>query len=1043
MWNRIRVRDKFRLVAAALIVSASCLLVLEESAISSSPERIKQMQTSLWTHPQPEDFSEYLHYLINTSNQNVSKDKLAQDADSLPKIRQLLKSADLTKATKAALMLKIVHLYEQKSLEARKLDAEKYALEFDRWEIRRIFHNIPAPTPNYKASRQLIRKAIDAMRNLLDEYPAFGNNQAQLVQMGSLQLSVRNTNAELYLLKAIKLNQKSNWAAFARLALANHYFYQGKKKQAVKLLRELQKSRVDGVWQYARYLMPWLGVDLSQTTSASKPVLDSAAKSWQQLITSGKMKGRKPFKGSAAQKRLVEIIARDLVWVWSELGDLKAKKKFFATAKRLDLYYDLLERYGWKLQQQGKIDQASDIYHKIFKEVPDRFGYAKLNFRLIQSFFKKNQTQKLANIFQGFAAIVYNLSSPWNRAKFRDKDHRDFVRSVLKRELIQKGKFYEKRYQQSKDRLALLAINVLYHAYLKLFPKSAEAYDIHMQYAVSHELLGKLGDAVFHYHEVVNYKVRNPSHRKLAAEKMISIQRRLIAAEKFKPIELSGKISKPQKIPKVKQFFIQIGKTYLNYFPSGPQATPVRFFIARYFFEYGHYVNAMKFFESTVQTSPTSKEAKEAVPIVLGYFELHKRWRDLASWSERFLKFESKLGPQVAALMISKLRMALWNIAEGHVAKKERIPAAKAFLYYQKRLPRDARADLALYRAMGLYLQAGRGREGIKVGQKMLALYKSSPHAANTVYLIGKTFKSLNLYREAAEMMEHFATTFPRDKRTPEVLYEASQTYRGLKNLDRAALILQALATKYPKDKRSPGALLENAKINLDFRQEGAALKAYQKYLQIYSQVSEETTLFVRAQVFKLSTGKGKPNLNNGNLLKLESELLKKPRSFAVRARQSVSFFYLGVLKAKLVEFGKQKVAYYDFNEYSSSINLYMSNLAAIENIFARLLKVAANPSVVEAYYRLAELYEVASKEFSKEWNYDGLTAADLKKIDEAKERNFIILREKMTQSFLSSYQWAQKNKVFSEYRNKSLNRLAELFPTKYKKSKESVAPLK
>ncbi|MDD9951875.1 MAG: hypothetical protein OXT67_09970, partial [Zetaproteobacteria bacterium] len=153
--------------------------------------------------------------------------------------------------------------------------------------------------------------------------------------------------------------------------------------------------------------------------------------------------------------------------------------------------------------------------------------------------------------------------------------------------------------------------------------------------------------------------------------------------------------------------------------------------------------------------------------------------------------------------------------------------------------------------------------------------------------------------------------------------------------------------------------------------------------------------------------------------------------------------FYIGVLKARIADFSKQKVAYYDFNEYASSMKSYMSNLAQLEGIFARLLKVAAHPAVVEAYFRLAQLYEVASKEFAGEWNYDGLTAADRKQIDEAKERNLIILRDKMTQSFVSSYQWAQKHKVFNQYRNKSLDRLAELFPAKYKKSKESVAPPK
>ncbi|MDD9950958.1 MAG: hypothetical protein OXT67_05270, partial [Zetaproteobacteria bacterium] len=522
-------------LSSFVLACSGLLLCFEKPSLANSPERIKQKQTLVWSVPQPEDFSEYMYYLTQSLAGASEEDEVTQKADSLAKIRQLLKSPNLTKATKAALMLKVVHLYEAKSVMTRKEDAAQYGKVFDRWQIRGIFSKIPSPSPNYKASRQLVRKAIDAMRNLINQYPAFGNNPRQLLKMGSLQLATQNVNAELYLLKAMKLAPNSQWAVMAKLVLAQHYYYQGDAAKSLKLFQELVTVSNDGVWQYARYMLAWFGLSPKAKVPGSRAQIERAAKVWMQLLTNSKTKGVRPFRGSRAQKVLIGSIARDLVWAWSELGGVNRRKSFFVGAGRRDLYYDLLERYGWKLQLAAKIDEAMVVYNLIFKEAPDRFGLAKLYFRLIQQFFTRGDTNKLAQTFQAFARVVYQPSSPWNKAKFADEDHRDFVRSVLKRELLQKGKFYERRYAVMKDPAALTAINVLYHAYLQLFPKSPESYDIHMQYAQSYELLGRLGEAVFHYHEVVNYKVRNPSHRKAAAEKMISIQRKIIANEKFKP----------------------------------------------------------------------------------------------------------------------------------------------------------------------------------------------------------------------------------------------------------------------------------------------------------------------------------------------------------------------------------------------------------------------------------------------------------------------------------------------------------------------------
>ena len=501
----------------------------------------------------------------------------------------------------------------------------------------------------------------------------------------------------------------------------------------------------------------------------------------------------------------------------------------------------------------------------------------------------------------------------------------------------------------------------------------------------------------------------------------------------------AGTLKKSIKIPIQKQILIDVTDTYLVLYPNNQKSSSLRFNAAKIMFDYGHYKKALARFQDTVRLGPSSPESKTTVRIVLTYFELNRNWFGLTTWSEKFIKFEQQLGKEMAIFIVEKLKKGMWQIALAYQAAKKYEKAAEAFIAYQKRLPTDKVADKALFNAMTLYFSLGNGKKGIAVGQSLLSTYPKSGFGANTLFAIGRAYQSLNQYRSAAEAYEKFSIRYPKDNRSPQVLYQAGKIYKGLNTLDRSSLLLANISAKYPTSSFAPKALLETAEIHLKLDQFNKAANAYQVYLNKYKNINAETTLFALAQVTVLTTPNIPSSANKPQLLQLETNLKTKPRKFAEKAREALTKFYLDITNALVLDFSQQKVAYYDFNEYQTSIQSYMQHIARLEGFFARLINIASVEGLTEAYYKLGTVYEQAMSSFVKKWNMDGLREDEARDILNAKERITLSLRDKLVKSFQNAYEYARQNKVFTQYRNRSLEKLSQLLPSKYKSLKEGV----
>ena len=1010
-----------------------------QSAKGESPGRILERLGSDWQPPAAPDYHDVIWILDSSARERQLSGKKGSE-ETIESVKKLLSQKRISQATRAGLLLRLSQLYDRKAREERARELLDYRKKYDKWlDYERLIVS-SRPQVSLLVSTTYSRKAIQAMRELFSEFPEFGSDPRMIYDMANLQLVALSPNASLYFEKVIREAPGTPLAFRSLLGLGVVHFLRGESVQAEGFLIRAGHSKEPGIIAVASYFKAWTWIQAAGKRGLEKASLRKKAMNMLKKLSLGGSTQELTGSATESARFVARNAIKDLSWAWSEGFNLKAAGAFFLTTlKQADPWFDTVERIGWKFELMNNFQKASAMYQILFAKAPGRKNHVRIQLRLIELLHKNDQASAVGKEIQDLARTISDKKGAWMKRHGSNATFQKYIRSRVHDLIVHKSPYYYKKYNDTHKLPYLKVSNAFYAAYLFLFPAGSHISDMRYHYAVTLEKLKDYPQAVVHYHMVAKDQRSSKIQRDSSAEKMVTLQLEVVRNMKVEKLPAPGSIQKPLGIPGPKKMLITVSDTHTSLYPDSPRGGLLRYTAARIHFDYGHYRQATQRFQETVQNNPYSGEAKKSVRTVLNLFVLQKNWPLLTSWSEKFIKFEPQLGEQIAAYIISHLRTGMWNIALGLQKLRKFSQAAEAFKAYQKRLPSDSLADQALFQAISLYFSAGDGKRGIATGRELLKQYPESKFGANALFAIAKAYQSLNQHQLAAEAFEAFSDRYSGDKRSPGLLYQAAQIYRGLKNPDRCILLLEAITKKHPSAELAPRALTEAAGIHLGLEQPEKAAEAFALYVQRYPKQDPQMTLYARVQIIILNAS-SESELNLPGLVTIEKELQQHKRSYAKKAREAIAGFYLSQAHNLSLDFQRQKIAYYDFNEYESSINHYMGNLNHLEAVFKRVVSIAGHAGLTEAWFKMGINYEVALNAFSEKWNMDGLQPDEAQDIFNARERLILQIRASLEQSFQKSYENAVEYKVFTPFRNQALEKLSIYRPTQYKILKENVA---
>ena len=1010
---------------------------------ASSLGRVPSRLTTRWSPPSREDFDDYvkkLNFKIRKEFNNKLKEEIRRVKD-VSDIKKLLDREQISKASKASLLIKLADIYTEQARNSRNKILKKYDKLYNNWLDQEVILISEEPTLKLDKTHVFIKKAIKTYRRIFDEIPKFRSDPEFQYKIGQYQLTIGNPNAELYFNKVLKEKPNSKWGSWSLLGLGEYYYNNREYNKAKKFYIKSKKSKLREVRYYARYKLAWIRLlKNKQDESINARAIAPSVKNLMKLAVSGLGSDKSKFKG--ASKFLQIEAQKDLVWVWSESNKIKnAKSLFVKKIKKNQLYIKSIERLGWVYRRKNQALLAAKSYRKAIQLNPSNSSRMRIHFWLIDLLYKSKNPIEVMNEAISMVDAYANKNSAW---MLKNKGNSGLIKMIdgrILKILTKISSHYYKEYKKNNDKAYLKSTNMLYRLFLKIYKDTIQAYDIRFHFAETEEYIGRRSNAVRNYHVIVKSKKKKLTHhREIASERMVALQIQIVKAKKYPNLGKDALIKKPIKIEKEKTILASVIDTFLKYFPRNKSSNERRFLAANIYYDYGHYQKSTERFFATVKNGSGTKEGRSSTQIILNMFAIQKKWFSLRDWSEKLLKFSESLGEEIRKFIIKKLTLGMWNIAANYEKAKKYKKSIVAFLAFQKRLPEDKNADKSLYKAIMINYKIGNGLEGIKISKKIIKIYPKTTFGNDVIYNMANTYENLNQFRNSAETFEKFEKEYPNDKRASVSLYKSAHIYEGLKNLDRCALILGYLVDRHQKSNLAPKALIEKADIELKLDFIDKAEDSYRQYIERYKSLDKDETLYATTQSVVLSMDLSVPSYDKKDIQNIENQLIKLNKKKGVKARKVLVKSFFSLVGKLTNEFSNQKVSYYDFNQYETSISNYLKMVKEIEGLLYRVLKFANYEDIVQAHFLLAKVYDVVVNSFEETWKMDGLSNEETDDILNSKERQALIYREKQESSLEKCYQEAVKYKILNKYRSEALDKLSLLKPTKYKKIKEDIS---
>ena len=242
----IRMMKHIKIKIAFFNILTGLLLGPVTASFAESPGRIPERLTSDWHPPAEEDYHDFI-FELEKLNPVAQKYKTIESEETLSSIKKLLNQKKISPATRAGLMLRLAQLFNEKALSERQKEVSNFRKIYDKWLDSENPVDGEKPEADLSTSQTYSRKAIQAYRDLFNEFPKFNNDPQLIYNMANMQLVTSSPNASLYFEKIIKEAAKTVWGQRAALGLGEFYLFKKDYAKSRQFLILAIKGKDQGI----------------------------------------------------------------------------------------------------------------------------------------------------------------------------------------------------------------------------------------------------------------------------------------------------------------------------------------------------------------------------------------------------------------------------------------------------------------------------------------------------------------------------------------------------------------------------------------------------------------------------------------------------------------------------------------------------------------------------------------------------------------------------------------------------------------------------
>jgi tetratricopeptide (TPR) repeat protein len=303
---------------------------------------------------------------------------------------------------------------------------------------------------------------------------------------------------------------------------------------------------------------------------------------------------------------------------------------------------------------------------------------------------------------------------------------------------------------------------------------------------------------------------------------------------------------------------------------------------------------------------------------------------------------------------------------------------------------------------------------------------------ATAEYDAGAALVALQDWTSAAEVLEAFRSTYPKDKMHGEATKLIARAYRESGQLSRAAEEYNRLASESEDPALRGEALLAAGDLYQQSNASDKAVDAYRRYLKDFPSPVEAAleTRFKISVIYKATHDESLYKKELAEIVRIDaaagSERTSRTRTLAARSAL--------VLAEQLYrDFAAVKLR----QPFETSLKDKQQRMDATIDAMNRLVEYEIADVTAAATYYMAETYFDFSRSLKESERPTDLQAADLEKYEADLDETAFPFEEKAIKVHEKNMELLHAG-VLDDWTEKSLNRLAELMPGRYAKKEES-----
>jgi tetratricopeptide (TPR) repeat protein len=658
---------------------------------------------------------------------------------------------------------------------------------------------------NQKESKSWARQSTDIYKEIRDKYPKYERMPEVLFALGQSLWSDQQYQAAIEVYADLIRNYKdSQYVAEAWVAFGEYYFNEGDVHKALKSYEKAAEDKKARVYGFALYKQGWCYYNLSDWKKALKKFEGTVAYSQMAEELSGE---NKIALGREAQK--------DYVRTYAHIGDANRAKFDFASLlgkENCDSKecLTLLESLAGIWFDDGYFDESAYIYTTLIKLNPTSTKNPYYQGRIVDLVSRGGDKQKVVNEVKRLVE-VYNQTKDFVAKMPADAKDLEAAKNDVKEAAIQAESTVRKLAQiwnqeakkTHQNKTYDYAMN-MYAYYLQLFPSSKFAYEMHFQLGDLYYKLEKFDEAAKEYEWVVKADPKGQYLVEAANDNILAVEEHL----KDLKIPRPKSAEKPQEIHKEKMRLIEACDRYVQFVPAdkADKLVAVKFKVAKIYYDYSHFEEAVKRFDDIATNHPDAKEAEYAANLVIDTFNIKQDWRNLYDFAARYLKIEALLKDREKLEHDLRhyseyTKFKLVQILEEDVKKNngDWHLVAQGYEDFYREFPKSENADKALFNSSVAWDKVGETKKADEMRKKLMNEYKDSELGADVTYYIAKRYEQKTAYKKAAQMLAAFVKKYPNDKRVRDALFNAAVFYVGVGDVKEGNKLREEYLAKYGK----------------------------------------------------------------------------------------------------------------------------------------------------------------------------------------------------------------------------------------------------